>query len=155
MRVFKDAIGRDWTIDINLGTREIVKAKTGVDFLDLETCVEKLSDLATLGAVLYALCEPQIEKLGLKQEDFVSAFKGDVFDAASAALNGELIDFFPSGRRQILQRTLAKAKELETMALDHANKMIDSGKLEEQLRQKLNERSGDLPPSPEYPELTT
>ena len=58
---------------------------------------------------------------------------GDAIDAATTALLEELVDFFPSGKRQILNKALAKLRTFETKALAAADKRLDDPELDRKL----------------------
>jgi hypothetical protein len=143
MQVFKDAAGRDWKIEINLYARGEVLARAGIDFLDVES-IKQLSDLDTLGRVFYALCREQIDEQKLTERQFAEAFKGDAFDRATAALNAELCDFFPSGKRQVMMKTLKEIQGLNEMALANAHEILDSGQLRSLMARQLKDLSGSL-----------
>ena len=50
--------------------------------------------------------------------------------AATTALLEELVDFFPSGKRQVLSKALAKLKTLENKAIEAASRRLDDPDLD-------------------------
>jgi len=113
MQTFTDTEGRLWNIKGTLGAFERVKTSCGVDMLDLPTtqsCLKQISDVFTLGRVLYVMCEEQANYRGLTPEQFADGFNADVLHAASEALIEEVIFFagktcarrcrWPSTRRE-------------------------------------------------------
>ena len=63
---------------------------------------------------------------------------GDAIDAGTTALLEELVDFFPSGKRQVLSKALAKLKTFETKALAAANQRLDDPELEKQMEAAIH-----------------
>ena len=71
MKAFTDTEGRIWSIRGSLGAFERAKTLTGVDMLDLPTtqnCLKEINNVFTLGRVLYAMCQDQVESRGLTPE---------------------------------------------------------------------------------------
>lgn len=167
MKIFKDANGREWTLDINLDARNQVRervkiVKDGVevpfDLLDVEAAqriavIGDMQDAATIGQVLWALCREQAEKANIDERGFYRAIKGDVWDAACAALKAELVDFFPSDRRALLASAMQKAVEIRAMLIQQSMEKLSSGELEAQvqaeMQRMLSGASTSLPDSSE------
>ncbi len=142
MEQFKDATGQDWSITINYSVRNVVKAKAGVDFFDIEqiqtlVILGDLKDCEKLAEVLFVLCGEQAEKLGLNPDQFAARFNGDVFEAACAALSREIANFFPKARRELLTKVVKKAASLQNLGMERANQMVDSDQMEKQMLAKL------------------
>ena len=76
--------------------------------------------------VLYVACKDQADAAGVTDEQFGRAMGGDAIEAATAALLDDLVDFFPSQRRKLLGRALAKFAEFEAKAMKHANAKLDA-----------------------------
>ena len=62
---------------------------------------------------------------------------GDAIERATAALLEELVDFFPSPKRHILRKALAKLETLQGMALTWAGEKLDGTEIEDELRRRL------------------
>ena len=96
MKSFTDNMGRAWTLVVNVATVKRVRALCGVDLnsvIEVEDgkpsakLLERLSsDPVLLVDVLYAVCKPECDRLGVSDEDFGSAMAGDSVDAATQAL---------------------------------------------------------------------
>ena len=96
MKSFTDSLGRAWTLVVNVATIKRVRALCGVDLnsvIEVEDgkpsakLLERLSsDPVLLVDVLYAVCKPECDRLGVSDEDFGSAMAGDSVDAATQAL---------------------------------------------------------------------
>ena len=152
MRTFTDNCGRAWTVTINVDAIKRVKSLLSVNLLDAieGRLLERLAgDPVLLCDVLYVLCKPQADAQNVSDEDFGRSMAGDVIDVAAAALLEELCDFFPKGRRQLLQKALAKLRTLEETVLTAANRRLDSPELDRQLQEAIaGGLSGNLPASP-------
>ncbi len=114
MKVFKDSIGREWSIVVNVGTAKAVKDLTTINLFDVynkEECMRLFSDPVLLVNVLYVLCKKQCEERKLTDEQFGEGLVGDAIEEAATVLLEEVANFFPSRRRKILETLLTKSKE--------------------------------------------
>ena len=153
MRTFVDNAGRTWTIVINVDAVRRVRALLKVNLLQAVEgkLIEQLvSDPVLLCDILFCLCQPEADPRGVTDEDFGRAMGGDAIDRATTAFLEELVDFFPFAKRRVLTKALAKLRKLEALALDHAEKRIDSLEAETQLQALLaapRNSSGNAPES--------
>jgi hypothetical protein len=117
MHSFRDTAGRTWEIAGNFANYARVKDRTGVDLFDIGTagqkCLEQLSDLYTLGSVLWAFCERQAQSQGVSEDSFGQSLCGDEIDAAHTALINEAIFFSRRDRRELLTMAMRKVTERE------------------------------------------
>ncbi len=141
MRSFKDKKGREWSLELNVISAKRVKSDTGVDLLDMESLSDKLADTYTLVEVLWSMIRKQAEALNVDAEGFGKSLDGDSIELATDALLEEVTDFFPSSRRKILKKALAKSRELVAVMTDQADKMMDE--------MTLGDLSGLVPESSE------
>ena len=142
MKTFADNTGRTWSIAINVGAVKRVRASLDVNLLDAVEgkLIERLvSDPILLCDVIFVLCQQEAETRGITDEQFGQAMAGDAIDAATSALLEELVDFFPTGKRQVLTKALAKLKAFEAKAIELASKRLDDPALEQQLNQALEQ----------------
>ena len=150
MKTFNDNAGRTWTVAINVECIKRVKTLLSVNLLDAiegKLIEQFVSDPILLCDVIYAICKPEADTKEVSDEEFGRAMAGDAIDHATTALLEELVDFFPSGKRQVLAKALAKLKTFQTKAVETASKRLDDPKLDQQLEALLSE--GDLPePTP-------
>jgi len=155
VKTFADNAGRTWTVTISIDSIKRVKGLLSVNLLDAieGKLLEKLiADPVLLCDILYCLCKPQADAQSVSDEDFGRAMAGDAIEAATTAFLEELADFFPKGKRELLQKALGKLRTLETMALSAAGQRLDSPELEEQLREMIaGGLSGNSPESPASP----
>jgi len=151
MRSFTDAQKRPWNIEINVAAIKRVRDGAGVDLYALiddgaKPLGELLGDPVKLVEVLYVLCAGRVEELGLQPEDFGAAFDGDALEAASEAFTEELVNFFPSRGRAILQKLKKKGQELGTKLIAQADAKLDQLDLDS-LVATLSGSSGPPPAS--------
>ena len=146
MKTFNDNAGRTWTVAINVECIKRVKTLLSVNLLDAieGKLIEQLvSDPVLLCDVIYAICKTEADTKEITDEEFGRAMAGDAIDNATTALLEELVDFFPSGKRQVLAKALTKLKTFQTKAVETASKRLDDPKLDQQLEALLKE--GELP----------
>jgi len=94
-------------------------------------------DPVLLVDVIYALCKPQADERNITDEEFGRAMWGDVIDHATTAMLEALADFFPSRRRELLQRAIGKVRTMERMTLEAAARTLDSDVMEQLLAKEL------------------
>lgn len=147
MRSFKDSAGRDWLVVVNYSTRGRVMALAQLDLFDLKVFEQIGINPALLIDVLYGVCQEQVEKIPLTKEQFCNALTGDAIELAADALLHEIIDFFPSSRRNVLNKLLATAQQVQGKAMELIDAKLSSGDLIKQLEASLNLPSGSVPES--------
>lgn len=144
MKTFNDSTGREWQVAVNVAAVKRVRDLLDVDLLtagDGKLFQRLAEDPVLLTDVVYALCKPQADKAEITDEEFGRGMAGEVIDNAVSALLPELVDFFPSPRRAILQKALAKFHKLEAMTQDAVSKALDSDALERLMQMELDANS--------------
>ena len=118
MKTFPDNNGRTWTIDIDVSAIRRVRSLTSVDLMSLAdgTLLQRLEDPVTLVDVLFAVVKAQADSANVSDEDFGRAMRGDAISLATDALLTEIVDFFPSARRETFRRLLAKGQQVTEAA---------------------------------------
>ena len=127
MKTFRDNKRRVWTIEVNVAAIKRVRGLCKVDLnsiveVDSENrptarLLEQLSsDPVLLVDVLYAVCKPQADKLGITDEDFGEAMAGDAIEHATTALLEEVIDFFPEAKRLVMWKILSASRKFSEAA---------------------------------------
>ncbi len=156
MKTFTDNAGNTWSLSITVDAVKRVRSLLSVNLMDVieGTLLEKLSeDPVLLCDVLFAVVKPEADAKGITDEQFGRAMGGDAIEAATAALLDDLVDFFPSQRRKLLGRALAKFKTFEEKAMKHANAKLDA--LDDAAMNRLlntgGEPSGNSPASSASP----
>ena len=114
MRIFKDAADRSWDIKITVGVISRVKTILQVDLTQIynEAGKQIFEDPILLVNVLYVVCKEQADKLGITDIQFGESMVGDSLEGGAMALMESVADFFPSGKRKILNAQLAKGKQI-------------------------------------------
>jgi hypothetical protein len=119
MGSFKDAKGRKWAIEIDVGTIKRVRDLTGFELLSIVehdgAALDKLrDDVVLLVNVLYAICEPQANSYGpwwrrllgigrgISDEEFGRGLRGDCIERAWELIIEGMARFFPEGRSLLL-----------------------------------------------------
>jgi len=161
MRTFTDNTGRAWTIAIHVLAVKRVRSLVGVDLYALvgegfAGLQKLLADPVSLVDVIYCLCKEEADKRSTTDEDFGRAMAGDSIERATHAFIDELIDFFPDPRvRAGLQKTIEKARALESAMLTQAETILDSVDPEtiakgtaEKLRGKVSDLLSELTAEP-------
>src|SRR6266852_4935338 len=127
MHTFKDANGKvQWQLEITVSSIRRVRALAGVDLLTLvkdgfKPLGELVGDAVRLADVLWALVQPQAERLAVSDEDFGRALYGDVIALAAEAFVEELVDFFPDAKaRANLRRALTSGKQAADILMRRA-----------------------------------
>lgn len=118
MPKFLDNAGRAWSLAITVASARRVRELVGVDFMEClvpeDSLLDRLAaDPVLLCDVLFAVVEPKARTDGVSSESFGEALAGDAIDAATTALLEALVDFFPSGKRILLKKTLAIRSQIE------------------------------------------
>lgn len=160
---FRDRHGRDWTLDITVGTSRRIKSTLGINLLTLmndnfRAMNELLNDPEQLVNVLYLICKPRADTLTVAtpgvpggtrpftDEDFGDALAGDSLWAATEAFQEAFLDFFPGPAKASVRKMLAKSREVMGLVMAQADQEIDALDAPSQAK-KLIERYGRSPGS--------
>jgi hypothetical protein len=152
MKIFKDDLGKDWELAVNVSTNKRVKALTGgaVDLfavLDGDLLKRLTADPELLVNVIYVLCKPEAERRGVGEEEFGALLVGDAIDRATTALVEDLTDFFPLARRVLIRRAVTKVAEIETAAIGRATAKLDEMNVAELVRTAFGDFATGSPAS--------
>lgn len=117
MAAFTDSTGREWRLDITLGTVLRVRELAGVDLLTIgETdadgsprFLKLLTDLETIGRVCWAICAPVALQDGLTVDAWLDRLDGQAAAAAARAMQGALVLFFHRAGHAALARAIETA----------------------------------------------
>ena len=129
MKTFKDPAGQVWTIDVTVNTVRRIKSLLGVNLQEVITgdLLERMSsDVILLVDMLYVACKDEADARGITDEKFGALLGGDVLESATIAFMEALINFFPLGRRKLLQKAMERMQNLETQILKKAEELLDS-----------------------------
>ena len=153
MKTFKDNQDRKWTVTINVSAIKRVRAELDLDLLEAieGTLLERMvSDPILLCDILYVLVKPEADAKGISDEDFGRAMAGDAIDRACQAFIGELVDFFPTGRREVLAQAVAKVRQIEAKVCDRAMARLQGAEVDDLIERALTEAEPQ-PPEPPRP----
>ncbi len=143
MRTFTDNAGRTWTIAINVDCIRRLRAKLNIDLLEAVEgkLIERLvGDPVLLCDCIYVICKPDADQRNISDEDFGRAMAGDAIEYATTSLLEELVDFFPRNRRELLSKALLKFRNLESKAIELADKQLEDPQLENNLMEALRRK---------------
>lgn len=158
MRQFKDKDGREWPIDLTVGTALRVKQESGGKFnlFDPESEVagmpgrklvsvvfaEQLSDYADLWELIYHVMGPADKP---SPEDFGAAMAGDCLIAAQRVLLEEWQDFFRGLQRRDLSLVLEKQLAYRNKAIALIERKIQDRlpAVDAKMESALNKSLGD------------
>lgn len=116
MATFKDAAGREWSIELDVPTADEIKREKGIDLIDPDLTGETFVKLASgstrlLVEVLWMLIHEQAAKRGVEPEDFGRAMKPAAIRDAFQALRDGIADFFLNPDAGAAMRRVWRAAE--------------------------------------------
>jgi hypothetical protein len=113
--------------------------------------VEQLAgDPVLLVDVLYAVCKEEADAKNITDIDFGQAMAGDAIELATAALLDEVVDFFPEGKRRILQKVLNATRRFQEKSKAALNELLGDPTLDSKIDgalEQLTSSSANLPES--------
>ncbi|MHB8953568.1 MAG: hypothetical protein ACYC4U_11410 [Pirellulaceae bacterium] len=142
--MWKDPNGREWSTAVTVSTVKRVKELADTlltDAADTDLVDRLYGDVMLLANVLYAVCEPQARQREVTAEQFGELLAGDTIDRACESLMRDIIDFFPSGRREIVTRIHAAARRLETERVNLIRGKMTDEQLEQIIRRTVSQAS--------------
>ena len=135
--MWRDASGREWSTAVTGATIKRVKELTDVLLTDAATgdlWGRLATDVILLCDVLYAVCKPQCDERGVSDCQFGELLAGEVIDAAHESLERDLIDFFPSRRRDPIRRMAAATRKMEQAGLQLIERKLTDEQIEALIR---------------------
>jgi hypothetical protein len=148
MKSFKDNADRSWQLSINVESIKIVRALCDLDLLKAvegEVIPRLKNDAILLVDVLYALCKTSADLQNITAAEFGRAMAGDAIEQATAAFLEELINFFPTARRQVIRLAIDKMDEVEREAISQATAEVNSMDAKVLMQQAHGALSGSSP----------
>ncbi|MCA9072402.1 MAG: hypothetical protein KDA84_25935 [Planctomycetaceae bacterium] len=97
MAIFTDINGREWLVNITIGTMQRIKNRLAFDLLNLdEDSLHRLNvDPMLLCDVIWMTVQEEAKEENISATAFARSLAGDVFDVCAEALVNALIEFFP------------------------------------------------------------
>lgn len=143
---FTDSTGDTWQAEVNAFTVDEALRETGIDLYDIVTSggtsniFEQIAKPRTLVAILYCVCQEQIEKRQLEPQDFAKRLaSGEAIEGATEALINGIVNFFPPKKRHLLIQLLEKKDNLEARIAARGQELLNSGVMEQRLESALAE----------------
>ena len=126
---FRDDLGRAWNIHVSCSALKRIAAHAGFDIADISN--GKAIDLfggnpTHLLDVLWPLVKADAEKRGIDIDSFGDGLRGDALSTATDTVKEELLAFFPTPRRRLMERLLARMEKIVEQSLVTAEKEIDN-----------------------------
>lgn len=150
MESFKDKNGKNWIIEINVGSARRVKAECGIDLLNAVTVNSEginTSVLDSIGSdaymlvnVILSLCRKQIDEQNITDEDFLSCFDGETIQSATDSVIKEIINFSQPSKRKMLSLIYTKVKGFRAEAEQQVEKMLNNANFLTELDNQLKEQ---------------
>jgi hypothetical protein len=139
---FVDTQGNVWTIHVDVGAVKRVRRLTDVDLLAVVEgdLLDRLSrDPVLLCDVLFAICQPQAERLEISDEQFAAGLAGDVIAEGTAALLAALVNFFPEPQRRLLAQAAEKYETMKAKAIDLVAARLADPRIEQEAMAKIQQ----------------
>lgn len=160
MTSFKDNTGRSWTLSLTVAAVKRVRALCGVDIANIISLspgdtpntdlLERLaSDPVLLVDVLYAICKPDADLFEISDTAFGEAMAGDAIELATAALLDEIVAFFPSAKRRLLQKIVEATRRFEVKTKAALEEVLANPDLDQALEAELAKWTNSSTPSQE------
>ena len=116
MKTFRDILGDEWKVEINIGQMRRMEERAkfyGLGFVITapEDVITRIQDPFALADFLYIAVEPQAEERGISSKEFGYRLAGDTIAQAKAALVEEYTGFFPNESQRAKVRALAESAD--------------------------------------------
>jgi hypothetical protein len=142
MPSFKDCESRSWDLRIDVDVIRRVRTVFSIDLAralaDPETIDRLTSDIVLTIDVIYEICRPVAETIGVTAELFGRSLAGDALGQAVTAFEEALVEFLPeSNRRATARRILEAGKALQNQTALRITNAMDKGLLEKGIQEQL------------------
>ena len=152
MQTFKDRNGRQWGIEITVGSIKRVRDALKINLYEMidenfAGLQRLLSNPIDLVDVVYVLCETSAKSAGVSDVQFGESLSGESLNSMADAFIAAFIDFFPDRRQAaVLQMLVAKSKETVARMCEESEKAIANLDVSSVVA-SLKKKSGTLPES--------
>lgn len=132
MKTFKDNNGREWKVEINVGTIMQVRDLANINIYklienEMKPLAELMADPCELAHVLYCLCKQQIDAAGIAEIDFYRGLAGDCLTSAHDAFWEEFVNFFRDPKiRDNLRLMEKKGRAVMDLLCEQARQEIEA-----------------------------
>lgn len=160
MHTFRDKNGKQWNIELNVGTAKRAKSECGIDLVNVITfssdgkieaaALERLADdPVILVDCLFSLCREQAREAGLDDLGFAELFDAAAVENASDALMEEIINFSRPAKRKTLEKIYQTARRFAEKMDRKLDETLDSPEFEAEIESELSRSFTDTPESSE------
>ena len=139
----------EWRVELDAPTIEEVIEKHQINLVDLESdpLIQLRGNPMKLVAVIYLICQEQVEKAGLDPKQFARQLPSPP-DPMLDALQEAIVGFFPTGRashvREALAKLAAMAEEMDKIKIEQMQAVLVDPKLKDRVRRKVETSRGKL-----------
>lgn len=129
MRVIKDLKGREWELQITVGTVKRVRSYCDLDLYNIgDSGFIKIiiDEPIKLIEMFWTIFEDQAKAKEIDEKEFCEGWAGDIIDEATKIFLDELIEFFPEKKRQPARKLLEKLEALAIKAYSRVEAECDS-----------------------------
>lgn len=142
MKQFADSNGQVWPLTVNGYTvkrcRDLLSIDIGEPTSGDPPLLTRLgTDLVFLVDLLYVVCKPKADELGLTDIQFAERLEGDSLQLAYSAWMEEWRDFFQKLRQPHKARAIAEQTEMVARAMAEADKAMASDGFKAMTERKL------------------
>jgi hypothetical protein len=160
MPSFKDCESRSWDLRIDVDVIRRVRTVFSIDLAralaDPETIDRLTRDIVLTIDVIYEICRPVAEKIGVTAELFGRSLAGDALGHAVTAFEEALVEFLPeSNRRATARRILEAGKALQNQTALRITNAMDKGLLEMGIQEQLTSLDQMIEKAMQRNELST
>ncbi len=127
MRVIKDLKGREWELQITVGTIKRVRSKLDMDLykIDDKNFIKTIfDDPIKLIELIWVILEDQVKEKEISEIEFCEGWAGEAIEVATDLFIEELIEFFPPKKRQPLEKWWKMARSVELKILKKAEEEV-------------------------------
>ncbi|MCL2622524.1 MAG: hypothetical protein FWD31_02560, partial [Planctomycetaceae bacterium] len=115
MKIFTDTKGREWVLELNIGTARTINERLRseeVDLLKPNTLIHRLADPFFTASVLHLFVKDQLDTLKIDRNEFFASLGGEELWDAQSKLMEEYVDFFPNPEvKENLRMAMKKTEE--------------------------------------------
>lgn len=162
MPSFKDSESREWHLRIDVDAIRRVRSNHSIDLATILASPESIdrltSDICLTIDVIYELCKPAADRLGIDAAAFGRSLFGDSLGNAVRAFEEALVEFLPeSNRRATARRIIDAGRALQEQTALRIDNAIKGGLLERGIQDqltKLDQQLATMTPS-QQPSLAT
>ena len=142
MPSFKDSESREWHLRIDVDAIRRVRSNHSIDLATILASPESIdrltSDICLTIDVIYELCKPAADRLGIDAAAFGRSLFGDSLGHAVRAFEEALVEFLPeSSRRATARRIIDAGRALQEQTALRINNAINGGLLERGIQDQL------------------